>query len=54
LLIKLYCFFQYFNNNYRPIYHVESIVLYMVSLVHEFEPKDGKSHSVHGDLMKNK
>jgi hypothetical protein len=36
LMIKLYCFFQYYNNNYRPIYHVESILLYVTSLVHNY------------------
>jgi len=27
-------FFKYFNNNYRPIYHMENYILYMVDLIH--------------------
>jgi hypothetical protein len=36
ILIKTYCFFQYYNNNYRPIYHVESYLLYLAKLIHGF------------------
>jgi len=36
LLIKTYTFFQYYNNNYRPIYHVENLMFYIVSLIHSF------------------
>jgi hypothetical protein len=32
---KMYIFFQYYNNNYRPIYHLESFLLYLISEVHE-------------------
>ena len=31
----MYTFFQYYNNNYRPIYHLESFLLYLVSEIHE-------------------
>jgi hypothetical protein len=34
ILIKTYCFFQYYNNNYRPIYHVENYFLYLIKLIH--------------------
>jgi hypothetical protein len=34
LLIKTYIFFQYYNNNYRPIYHVENYMFYLASLIH--------------------
>ena len=34
ILIKTYCFFQYYNNNYRPIYHVENYFLYLTKLIH--------------------
>ena len=30
-------FLQYFNNNYRPIYHLESFIFYLINSVHEFE-----------------
>ena len=34
LLERLYTFFKYYNNNYRPIYHLESIVYYLIKIVH--------------------
>jgi hypothetical protein len=34
ILIKTYCFLQYYNNNYRPIYHVENYFLYLGKLIH--------------------
>jgi hypothetical protein len=34
LMKKLYCFFQYFNNNYRPIYHLEYLFYYIITLIH--------------------
>ena len=36
ILIRTYCFFQYYNNNYRPIYHVESYLLYLAKLIHNY------------------
>ena len=33
LLIKTYVFFQYFNNNYRPIYHLEKYFLSITQIV---------------------
>ena len=30
VLDKCYVFLRYYNNNYRPIYHLESILLYFV------------------------
>jgi Cdc6-like AAA superfamily ATPase len=36
VLIKTYCFFQYYNNNYRPIYHVEKYFLNLAALIHSF------------------
>ena len=33
LLIKTFTFFQYFNNNYRPIYHLEHYFLSMIRTV---------------------
>ena len=32
LLIKTYSFLKYYNNNYRPIYHLEKYFLYIVVL----------------------
>jgi len=36
ILLKTYTFFQYYNNNYRPIYHVENYLLYLAKLIHNF------------------
>jgi hypothetical protein len=36
IMIKTYCFFQYYNNNYRPIYHLENYLLYISKLIHDF------------------
>lgn len=36
LLIKTYSFFQYYNNNYRPIYHLENYLFYLVTVIHNF------------------
>jgi len=35
ILIKTYCFFQYYNNNYRPIYHMENYLLSLAKIIHE-------------------
>ena len=34
IMIKTYCFFQYYNNNYRPIYHLENYLLYLSTQIH--------------------
>ena len=36
ILIKTYCFFQYYNNNYRPIYHLENYLYNIIKLIHNF------------------
>ena len=36
ILKKTYSFLQYYNNNYRPIYHLENYLFYLTSLIHEF------------------
>lgn len=35
ILIKTYSFFKYYNNNYRPIYHLESYLFYLTRIIHE-------------------
>jgi len=37
ILIKTYVFFQYYNNNYRPIYHLENYLFYIANIVHNFD-----------------
>jgi len=36
LMVKVFGFFQYYNNNYRPIYHLEYLFYYIISLVHGY------------------
>jgi hypothetical protein len=36
--LKTYTFLQYFNNNYRPVYHVESFILFLIEKVHGYRP----------------
>jgi hypothetical protein len=37
VLLKTYSFLKYYNNNYRPIYHLESYLFYLISIVHGFD-----------------
>jgi hypothetical protein len=36
LFVKTYSFFQFYNNNYRPIYHIENYLFYVASLIHKY------------------
>ena len=36
ILLKTYNFLKYYNNNYRPIYHLESYLFYLTSVIHGF------------------
>ena len=36
ILIQSYYFFKYYNNNYRPIYHLESIIFYIIIKIHGY------------------
>ena len=35
ILSKSYTFLKYYNNNYRPIYHLESIMYYILIKLNE-------------------
>jgi hypothetical protein len=37
ILEKTYTFLKYYNNNYRPIYHLESIMFYFITKVHNYD-----------------
>ena len=37
IILKTYTFFQYYNNNYRPIYHLENYLLFIVKLIHQLD-----------------
>jgi predicted nucleic acid-binding protein len=36
MLNRIYTFLKYYNNNYRPIYHLESIFYYFIIEIHGF------------------
>jgi hypothetical protein len=36
VLIKTYKFLQYYNNNYRPIYHLENYLFYLITIIHGY------------------
>ena len=40
ILLKTYVFLKYYNNNYRPIYHLESYLFYLISIIHGFSSSD--------------
>jgi hypothetical protein len=37
VMIKTFHFFKQYNNNYRPIYHLESMMLYIINKLHNYE-----------------
>jgi hypothetical protein len=40
IINKTYIFLKYYNNNYRPIYHLESIMFYLITKINKY----GKSN----------
>ena len=34
VMVKTHLFLKYYNNNYRPIYHVEKYILYLIKIIH--------------------
>jgi hypothetical protein len=43
ILRKSYSFLKYYNNNYRPIYHLESMMFYIINKIHGFQEKRNES-----------
>jgi hypothetical protein len=43
ILQKIYPFLQYFNNNYRPMYHLENIMFTMIAILHNDTYVPGES-----------
>jgi hypothetical protein len=37
ILLRTYSFFKYYNNNYRPIYHLENYLFYLIKVIHKLE-----------------
>jgi len=36
LIEETFKFYYYYNNNYRPIFHLENYILYLIKIVHEY------------------
>jgi hypothetical protein len=36
ILLKTYEFFRYYNNNYRPIYHLENFFFNLIRIINEY------------------
>jgi len=37
IMLKTYSFLKYYNNNYRPIYHLESYLFYLTSIINGYK-----------------
>jgi len=37
VMMECFSFFQYYNNNYRPIYHLEKFIFYLINRIHGFQ-----------------
>lgn len=44
ILSKTCTFLKYFNNNYRPIYHIESFMFNLIELLEKYDAKIAASH----------
>lgn len=42
IFIHTYTSFQYYNNNYRPIYHLENYIYNLITNIHKYEITDAK------------
>jgi hypothetical protein len=38
ILTRIDAFLKYYNNNYRPIYHLESIFIYLITEIYQYPP----------------
>ena len=47
ILTKSYIFLKYYNNNYRPIYHLENIMYYLISKIYNYEYTTSTKNSKH-------
>ena len=36
IMDKMNAFLKYYNNNYRPIYHLESIFIYLITKIYRY------------------
>ena len=43
ILCDIYIQLKYFNNNYRPIYHLENIILNILNHIHKYNENTGST-----------
>jgi len=53
IINKTYIFLKYFNNNYRPIYHLESIMFYLITKINKYGIHERKSDERKSDERKS-
>ena len=53
ILQKTYMFLKYFNNNYRPIYHLESMMFYLITKLNGYDGKQVYRNNVKKNSVKN-
>jgi hypothetical protein len=46
ILQKTYTFLKYFNNNYRPIYHLENIMFYLITKLNKYNGTNDKKKGI--------
>jgi len=54
IIEKTHLFLKYFNNNYRPIYHLESIMFYMISKIHHYDIPENNNARTSVEGSRNK
>jgi hypothetical protein len=45
IIEKTYSFLQYYNNNYRPIYHLENMMFYIIKKLKGYDDRNGGKES---------
>jgi hypothetical protein len=48
IINKTYIFLKYYNNNYRPIYHLESIMFYLITKINKYGTNERKTNERKG------
>ena len=54
LFAKIYEFLKQYNNNYRPIYHLESIFFYLLIKIHNVNQSQGSPDNIESNLRQIK
>jgi len=49
ILEKTHLFLKYYNNNYRPIYHLENIFVFMINKLYHHSPNENNESNANND-----